>query len=328
MESVSWGKKRLERGAAATALLLGLLVSPISAAANTVQPVQILPPGSGKTCAPVTLSDIQAHIYNGYLDSFDVTISDPSYIAISTSVNNSVVGLNYVTRWAHADGSIKMHVDLQSIRMNKDVPIAITFMATRADASGNSITCLFNVPASIGAVQIQSVGGTAGQVSTGSGQGTGQGQVRPIQVPPTTPPTARPVSTTDTPTPIGTGSGTASATGTNNPGVVAAMSSLGNLCTDGGSARLWIVLLVLFALFTFTLSVRRLEATTNVRDWNIGLILAVFVGLLIFWYTSAVCRAGPWAPALATLITIVGLLYSMLKSDDTQEILLLKDGKK
>jgi hypothetical protein len=76
------------------------------------------------------------------------------------------------------------------------------------------------------------------------------------------------------------------------------------------------------------LCAQKFEVNSSVRDWNIGLILAVFAGLLIFWYVSAVCRTGAWAPALATAITIAGLLYTMLKADDTQEILLLKDGKK
>ncbi len=309
MESVSLGKKRLEKGIVALALLCGLFISPLSAAASTVLPAQVLPPGTGKACAAVTFSDIQAHVYNGHLDSFDITLSDPSYVAVATNVDNSAVGFNYVTRWAYPDGSIKMHVDVQAITMNKDVPVQITFLSAHADQSGNQITCTFTVPATIMAVP---------------------GVKAPSPVPGQTPSTHVPPPHPSAGGTSGQGSvGTSAAsTSTPNAGLVSAMSSLGNLCVDGGATKLWVVLLVLFALFTITLSAQRFDVNTSVRDWNIGLILAVFVGLLVFWYISAVCRTGPWAPAVATLITIAGLLYSMLKPDDTQEILLLKDGKK
>jgi hypothetical protein len=181
--------------------------------------------------------------------------------------------------------------------------VQITFMAAQSDLNGNKITCLFNVPATIRAI-------------TNAGAGAVPGQTPSTHVPPSN---SQPTST---------GGTTSSATSSYNPGIVAAMNSLGNLCADGGGTRLWVVLLVLFGLFTFTLGIQKFDIRSSVRDWNIGLILAVFVGLLIFWYVSAVCRTGPWAPAIATFITLVGLLYTMLKADDTQEILLLKDGKK
>jgi hypothetical protein len=311
MEGVSWGKKRfVKKWAAMVLLLIGLFTSPISAFASTVLPSQVLPPATGKACAPVTFSDIQTHVYNTNLDSFDITISDKSYVAVSTSVNNTPVGFNYISRWNSPNGSVKMHVDLQSIRLDKDIPVQITFLSTHSDAGGSLVTCVFNVPAKIVAV-------------TTGGVHPIPGQTPPIHVP-----RPNPKPTTGGGTGATSSGTTSAATSTYNPGIVAAMNSLGNLCADGGATRLWVVLLVLFALFCFTLCAQKFEVGSSVRDWSIGLILAVFVGLLIFWYVSAACRTGAWAPALATLITIVGLLYTMLKSDDPQEILLLKDSKK
>jgi hypothetical protein len=314
MGNVSLGKKRFGGAAITVALLFTILLSsPAFAAASTVLPMQVLPAGTGKACPAVTVSDIVAHIYNGNLDSFDITLSDSSYVALSTSVNESDVAFNYITRWAYPDGSIKMHVDLQSIRMNKDVPVEITFLSSQSDIHGNRVTCLFNIPALIEAVTLMG-GGEAG---------ASQAPSSPATIP--NPPSAGNKGSGGQNGQIGEGTSTMA---TSNPGIVAAVNSLGNLCADGGATRLWVVLLVLFALFAFTLSVQRFEPNTSVRDWNIGLILAVFVGLLVFWYASAVCRTGPWAPAVATFITIVGLLYSMLRTDDTQEILLLKDGQR
>jgi hypothetical protein len=306
MENVSLGKKRLV-GGVSTLLLIGSLLVPVSASASTVLPMQVLPPGTGRSCAPVTFSDIQAHVNAGHLDSFDITLSDPSYVAVSTSVDSEAIGLNYVTRWAYPDGSIKMHVDLQAIQMNRDVPVQITFMSAYTDANGQGITCMFNVPAVIEAVMVAA--------SPVSGRGTEGGT-----------PSTRPGG-------VGSGAGatsaaTSTATSSYNPGIVAAMNSLGSLCADGGATRLWVVLLVLYVLFVFTLCAQKFQVNTSIRDWNVGLILAVFIGLLVFWYVSAACRTGPWAPAIATLIAIVGLLYTMLKGDELSEVLLLKDGRK
>jgi hypothetical protein len=127
MVNVSFNNKKRWANWATTGLLFAsLLGSPISAFASTVLPAQVLPPTTTKACAPVTFSDIQAHVYGGSLDSFDVTISDPSYVAISTSVKGNAVGYNYITRWVNSDGSVKMHVDLQPIRMSSEVRFPVS----------------------------------------------------------------------------------------------------------------------------------------------------------------------------------------------------------
>jgi len=307
MRNVSLGKKRLKQLLAAASLVASLLGGPISVSASTLLPVQILPPATGKACGPVIVPDIQAHVYGGSLDSFDVTISDPSYVAVSTIVANKAIGFNYITRWLNPDGTLKMHVDLQPMQMTKDVPIQITFVSVHPDQSGSPVTCLFRIPASI-----PSPVHLAGQGTGISGQTTPPGHISsPGQGSGNT-----------------SSNGSSTATSSNSPGVETAVNSLGNLCTNGGATRLWVVLLVLFAIFCIILCAQKFEINSSVRDWNIGLILAVFVALLIFWYVSSACRTGAWAPALATFITIVGLLYTMLKGDDAQEILLLKDGKR
>src|SRR6185369_38248 len=98
MNRVSVGKRRFAKWIAAIVLASSIVGGPASAFASTILPGQILPPATGKTCAQVTYTDVQAHIYNGNLDSFDVTVSDPSYVAISTSVANAPIPFNYITR--------------------------------------------------------------------------------------------------------------------------------------------------------------------------------------------------------------------------------------
>lgn len=322
MLNVSLGKKRFERGALGLVIIACLfLMSPGFASASTLMPTRVLPPNTGKACAPVTTSEVMAYVYDGNLDSFDITLSDSRYVALSTSAGDQVVPFNYISRWANPDGSVRMHVDLQSIQLNKDVKIQITFLSSQTE-EGNRITCVFSVPATVPALTVvgntgneggqapsvpvgNSGGATTGGHTSGSGSTSGSGTKNP------------------------SGSlGSTTSTSTMNPGLVSASSSLGNLCANGGGGRLWIVLLVLYAIFAFTLCAQTFTPDSKTREWNIGLLLAVFAGLLVFWYMSSMCRTGSWAPAVATLIALGALLYTMLKPSGTQEILLLRDGKK
>lgn len=318
---------------------VAIISSPLSVIATTVMPTQVLPPSTGQSCAPVTFSDIQTYIYSGHLDSFDVTLSDSSYVAVSTSVNQDPVPLNYVTRWANPDGSVRMHVDIQSTPLSRDIPIQITFLSAHNNLLGTPVTCIFNIPATVlSSSRNSTTGGTTngtpavggGTSSVGQttgqplGQGTSAGVTTGTGASGSNGQTGHPIKT---PTPTNVSSSTAGSTST-NPAIVSATSSLGNLCVDGGSSKLWIILLILYALFVITLCAQRFDTASRIREWNIALILAVFLGLLIFWYVSAVCRTGPWAPAITTLIAVAGLLYSMLRQPQNSEMLLLKGGKK
>ena len=298
MTSVSLGKKRFLSGGIAFAAALILVGMPIVTAASTVLPMQALPPATQTSCAPVTFSDIVPYIYERHLDSFDITLSDASYVAVATTVDNRPVAFSYISRWQNADGTLRMHVDLQPTDLITDVLVQITFLSAHNDSGGNAVTCIFNVPARIAAVAQP------------------QGPADKSSV-------SKPAPTTLKPGPVST----SSMPETRNPGLVSATSSLGNLCADGGASRLWMVLMVLYVLLVFTLCAQDAAPDSRMRQWNIGLILAVFLGLLIFWYVSAACRTGPWAPIVATLIAIAGLLYTMLRPNGVQQILLLRDGK-
>jgi hypothetical protein len=147
MTGVSWGKKRFARGAATLLLVLvGFLGDPAFAAASTQLPIQVIPPATGKSCPAVTFSEVQAHIYSGSLDSFDITLSDPTYVAVYAAVGETPIGLNYLTRWNNSDGSVRTHVDLQPTAINSDLRIQITFLSAHPDENGRQVTCVLNVP--------------------------------------------------------------------------------------------------------------------------------------------------------------------------------------
>jgi hypothetical protein len=307
MNNVSLGKRRLKGALLISAVLVaGLIASPLSAIAAVVNPIQILPPGQDKTCAPVMFSDINPYIYDDNLDSFDITISDSRYVAISTTVAGIQIPYNYVTRWQNQDGSMRMHVDLASIRMHSDVAVNMVFLATPTDSSGLPITCIMNISSVIsalpGVLPIKEGRGNVYIPLTSSEKPSKD----PVDAPTTTPTTSI----------------------MSNAGLVAAVHSLGKLCANGGESSLWAVLLVLYALFVFVLCAQKVEVGTRSKDWNIALILALFLILMAFWYTSSLCRAGPWAPGVATFIAVLGLLYSTMSDSGTSEVLLLKDSKK
>lgn len=322
MFNVSLGKKRSGRKSLELLVVSYLLLAmPGLASASTLLPSQVLPPGTGKSCAPVTASEVMAYVYDGNLDSFDITLSDARYVALATAAGDQNVPFNYISRWVNPDGSVRMHVDLQSIQLDRDVKIQITFLSAQAE-EGKQITCVFSIPATV----------PAQTTSGGIGEGAPTQSTTPVENPAESSTGANTTggkpsgSVSGGKTPINSAD---SVNTTTNPGLVSASSSLGNLCANGGGGKLWVVLLVLYAIFTFTLCAQNFGAdSSKVREWNIGLLLAVFAGLLVFWYMSAVCRTGPWAPAVATLIALAGLLFTMLKPAGVQQILLLRDGKK
>ena len=309
MQSVSLSKKRFARTKIA---LAGFLVTfsflPLSLAAKTVAPLQIIPPGHGKTCSPITSSEIRSYVYSDNLDSFDVTISDFRYVAVSASVGGSLIPFRYATRWLEQGGGIKTHFDVPPTPLKKNIPIEVTFLSVQQDATGASVTCLYSISGIVsGSGASISEEGSA-QYPSGSSGGNSQSSGNSGQLPE---------------------EGSASSTeGVQNAGIVGATSALGALCAHGGGSRLWFVLLVLYVVFVVLLCIQKKEAGPAIKEWNIVLILAVFLGLLVFWYMSAMCRAGFWTPILATLIAVGGLLYTAFQDVGPQEFLLLKDAEK
>ncbi|MBI5470602.1 hypothetical protein HY968_04795 [Candidatus Kaiserbacteria bacterium] len=304
--------------AGSVAALALVIFAPGSASANTVLPSQILPPGQN-ACAAITLSDIQAHVYNGSLDSFDFTVSDPSYVAIAASAGDVSVPFYFMTRWANADGSLRMHVDMPESPRGPDVTIRVTLLAALKDSTGASQTCAYSLSGLV----------------TGIMAPTPYVPIVSYEYPSDTVTTMPPpvITEGDKGGDIGGIQGTTSSTTTvpqiETTGAVTATNALNNLCLVGGASKLWAILLVLYLIFVLTLVLQKFdEASLYSREWNVALILAIFVGLLLFWYVSAQCRTGSWAPALATLIAIVGLIATMLKPEIQHQILLLKEPRK
>ena len=282
---------------------------------TVVVPTQVIPPTLA-ACAPVQVSALTPYIYNGSLNSFDITISDPHYVAILGEVGGEAVPFHFFNRTITPEGRLKIHADIFSTRIVGDLPIQITLISS--DAGSTCITVVKSiVPGTLSIAGSNDTGYTgnleAGQGSTqghGNSTGSGTGGVTHVVKHPTT------------------GTGTPSSTVVVGAPIVA-HGPVAKLCATGGATGLWVILLALFALFVIVLLIQRQSPADHyMREWNIALILGIFVALLIFWYVSAICRAGSWVPAVSTLIACLGVLAHMFKSDGDEDILLLEEHPK
>jgi hypothetical protein len=300
------------------ALVIGF--APVSTQAATGLNVrQVLPPAAtnNAACAPILVSEVQPHIYGGALHSFDFSITAPSYVALGGSVGNMPVDFQYMSRWREANGNIRIHVDVPTTPLTSDLPINIVLIS-----AAGQVTCTATVSTVIPKMIFVPQYPTT---PTYPSSPTPSHPSRPAQQTETpkeshvTPPT-KPVQT-------GKGSTTPTESATSAPMFVGVLHSMGNICQVGGASKLWTVLLVLYALFVLTLLLQKPD-TFGLKslEWNIALILLLFLGLVAFWYLSLACRTGTWALLLSTAIAVFGLLALLiLGQPETRPVLLLKD---
>ena len=288
------------------------MLMPVRAYADVVAtPVSVIPPDL-TACPAVTVSDIHPYSYQGGLDAFEMTVSDPRYVAMQASVGDSVIPFQFLTRNSNPNGSIRIHVDLYRMPLNGTVPVQVEFLA-----SVNGRTCFLNVQSSfIG--DSEPANANQQNHTTSSSFGSGDTATKPS----------------------GTGQGSHVVTGTQSgTGVtivgttthgtpVIASSSVGKLCSVGGANVLWYLLVALFAIFALILTFQKpTESDVHLREWNMALILAVFLGLMVFWYVSASCRTGVWVPFVVAGIAGISLFLLALRND-SPEMLLLQESKK
>lgn len=299
--------------------LVAFLIGIVSAmpngarAATDVVVRQVLPPRA-QTCPSLDASDVRPHVYGGALHSFDILISDSLYVAVGGSVGDARLSFQYMTRWRQVDGSLRIHVDVETTSLHAAVPVRITLLST--STGGRPITCIAVISALVAPAAEKE-----GRSNAPYGAPVSAANKKAV-------PASLSVSKAN-------GSATNILVGTVGSSavrVVTAAQALGDVCaTPTGSARLGVVLIVLYAIFAaaFVSQKDGVSDTRLKRDRHVVLILAIFVALLFFWYLSAPCRVGPWAPALATLVACGGLLvvFSRASGKKGRDILLLRSSR-
>ena len=119
--------------AAIAVVSIATFVLPVFASAatvsNLVSPTQQLLPRGANTCAPLQVQSVNPYVYNGSLDSFDVTVTDASYVSVIGSVGDAGIPLSFMTRRINADGALRIHVDIQSTPVAGTLPVSLTLLS-------------------------------------------------------------------------------------------------------------------------------------------------------------------------------------------------------
>lgn len=294
------------------------------AAEITGQAVQILPQG-GNSCATVSVGGFKPYIYGGSLDTFEFTVSDPSYTALVATVGNTSVPFNFMTRRVDSAGVLHILVSLNSTPVIGTLPIKITLLS--AKGAGQPV-CALVASASVGSGALQTITGSgSGGAGTSGGTPTGMTATSYGAYAKATP-EAGPVATEEKPTVTTSPTPTAS---TSLLGTVAKTSeSMKNLCaSQSGAIGLWIILLALYAIIIAALLWASWPASwawVRTAEWLTAGILTPLVILLAFWYAIASCRGTWWIPVAAFVIAIAGLFAAFWNHPRVQ--LLLAEQKK
>jgi hypothetical protein len=257
------------------------VLGPTNAQADevTAQTLQLLPPGS-QTCAAPTVSGFISYVYGNNLNSFEFTISDPSYVAILGSLEGTPIPFRLMTRLNASGGGLRVHVDTPSMPIRDSLEVTVTMLSP--GGSGKP-TCALTVRALI----------PSSVVAPGSGST------------PTTPatPAAPSAPSTGTMKPeVPAGSTTATGTGT-----LGTSKGTGGACPVQNVPALWVILLALYAMLVASLVLGDKRPYLDVGPQALlTLVVVPFIGIVAVWYGYAACRVD-WAPFAAFAIGAVGL---------------------
>lgn len=313
---------RIVRGIVGTITTVALLVTPAIALAGTASVLtkQVLPQGA-TACAPLFVKSVTPYIYNGELDSFDVVISDPSYVAVLGAAGDVSIPFNYMSRRIEPDGSLRIHVDT-TVALGGVTPVTVTLLSALPNAPVCLSTVSFTTDASGSIASSNPVSVPTPSITPGT-SGTDGGAVP---------------ATTSAGGVIHRGGGHGSTTtgGKNLIPVVGSTSStsttVGNLvakmCTKNGAYQLWFILLAIF--FVIAAFVGLSEPALAVRH---GALPALLIGvplvlLLLFWEFATDCRLSYFIPVILLVAAAIGLYSAYRTSPVVRPVLELPAEKK
>ncbi len=296
------------------ALALFSLATPVHASTIEVsaQTTAVLPPAaSGASCAPIAPDMVTPFIYDGALHSFEFTISDPSYVALVGTVGDTAIPFQLITRRVNVDGSLRVHVDIETTQIHGSLPLRVTLLSARAGQS-----------ACLGVVSINIVNPPAPEGPSPLSQSTPALDTPAITTKPTE---------TDVPT-LPSDEQVEETVPAESVSVINSMQNpLRDICASEVSAyRTWLIVLVLFTLLVggalwaeFPMSLPWARTPERIAT----IILTMLLAVLAFWYFSVSCRAALWMPLLAFFIAVLGLLAAFWNHPRVTQLLLVQDSK-
>ena len=286
-------------------LCAGASMFPTAVTADTasVRTQQLLPT-AGNSCVPLSMYGFTPYIYEGALHSFEFTVTDDSYVAISGSAGETLLPFNVMTRWRDVSGALRIHVDVQTITALNGLELSVTLLSAKGVGQPICVSVAsLSISPVAGVVPVQETPATGTTPATSGGTG---GSGSPITPPRGETPAGAGGETTSTSTP----GPVATTSGAESPSAIASLQDrLFEQCAAGGAFRLWTVLLVVYALIMVTAVFGQLPAPqTFSPGQRSATILVPFALLLVFWYFVESCRANLWMPVTALVIALLGLL--------------------
>ncbi len=271
--------------------IMPVVASAAEMSANaSAQTVQLLPPNVGNTCPQLQTPIFKAYVYDNAVNSFDVTIADPSYVAIAGTIGETQIPFNLMTRFVDASGILHMHVDTEAVSVRGTLPVTLTLLSVRPDKT----VCAATISATL-------VGSSSGSsVSSPTGSGSGQSTY--------TPPAKGQKPVMGKPDVVGGIIDTKSPDGevVKSVGI---QNALAMVCaTASGATRLWTVLLAVYLLIVAaTILAQPSNKPSDQSSVLLGAAIVIpLIVLLGVWGSAASCRVGMWAPIAALAIAAVG----------------------
>lgn len=293
-----------------TVVSIALLLPGISAAQAVVQTAQLLPIGGANTCRVVTTQGIVAHVREGDLHSFDVTIGDPSYVAVYAQVGDQALPFRYMTRFTHGGGFLRHHVDLDSTRIGSGIPVSLTLLSSPPGAP----TCLTVISFTVGADGSILAPGAVTTPTTPSsptsGSSTGGAPSAPAKPTAPTKPTAPEAPAA-----------------TSGPVTAGPTARMLGLCEGNGATQLWFLLLAVYVVIAALTALAKPPLAQKSIWMPLALILVPLVALLALWIFAPACRAAGWIPALSIIVAIAALLAAFREQNPGVKVIPLPAAK-
>jgi hypothetical protein len=265
--------------------LFALALTPAIASADTIPAVSVqqLVPGVTACAAPSVLS-FTPYVYNGSLDSFEVVISDKSYVALGGTIGNTSIPLQFISRWDQQGNTVRLHVDVSSTPVQGTLSVSLLMLSAQ-----------------------QGSGVCAGTVTF-----TLAGPSAPAPTSPPTTPTPAKIPARQAP--ATTSSSTVSAIPVITASVIESpfsglTSSVSRICsTNQGAYELWLTLLALYFVFVTAVVFSDVPAVRDAVAISAIVVLAPLIALFALWYGTPDCRVTVWVGIASCIVALGGLV--------------------
>lgn len=298
--------RHVHRALAASIVAILAVLMPAAASAQALtQTLQVLPPG-GNGCPILPLAGIVAHMNEGEINSFDVTVGNASYVAVLAEVGDTAVPFRYMTRFVHEGGFLRHHVDVDATAPGTGLPVSLTLLSSPQGGP----TCLSIISFSVAADgTIMAPGMTSGPMKPVTDT-VGGGSASP----------SKPVATSTT------GSGTSTAPGV-SPVAGGGLGRLQGLCDGKGALQLWFLLLAIYVVIAALAALAKPPLVQRSIWTPLALILVPLAALLALWLFAPSCRAAGWIPAASIIVAIGALLVAFREQNPAIKIIPLPAAK-